>query len=91
MKGNGKGAGDKTEGGISCQEAAERVYEYLDGELDATSADEVREHVRVCQRCWPYYGFERLFLASLRSKGRRPEPARALKERIHQVLGRMGR
>lgn len=83
-----EGAGDGAEGGISCREASERVYEYLDGELDPTSVEAIRAHLRVCPRCWPYYGFERIFLESLRSKAGRPEPTRALKERILRLLDR---
>lgn len=38
---------------IGCAEALERLYEYLDGELTADSAEEVRRHVEVCDACYP--------------------------------------
>ena len=46
----------------SCQEALERLYEYLDGELQGLESDRVAEHFRVCQRCYPRLVFERSFL-----------------------------
>lgn len=86
MTGDGRGPHEVGAGGITCREAAERVYEYLDGELDPERAEEVHEHIRVCQRCWPYFDFERLFLRHIRDKGRRPEPSRELKERLRRIL-----
>jgi anti-sigma factor (TIGR02949 family) len=38
---------------ISCQEALQRLYEYLDGELAAEDTEEVRHHVEICARCYP--------------------------------------
>ena len=53
---------------IGCEQAVERVYEFLDGELDAELMERVREHIEVCKRCYPYFNFERIFLDHIRSK-----------------------
>lgn len=71
---------------IRCEEALERVYEYLDGELDAEWMERVREHVEVCKRCYPYFNFERIFLDHVRSKGLRSERSEELESRIRDVL-----
>lgn len=75
---------------ISCQEAVERVYEYLDGELDSDWEDRVREHIEICRRCYPYFNFERIFLDHIRSKGRREEYSEALEKRVLAVLREEG-
>ncbi len=38
---------------ISCQDALERLYEYLDGELTPESAEQVQRHIEVCDACYP--------------------------------------
>jgi anti-sigma factor (TIGR02949 family) len=71
---------------ISCEEAVERVYEFLDGELDADMMESIGEHIGVCQRCYPYFNFERIFLDHIRSKGLRTEKSENLEQRIREAL-----
>ncbi len=71
---------------ISCEQAVERVYEFLDGELDAETMEQVREHIEVCKRCYPYFNFERIFLDHIRSKGLRSERSERLEARIRDAL-----
>ena len=71
---------------IPCEEAVARVYEYLDGELDAEWNERVRYHVEVCKKCYPYFNFERIFLDHIRSKGLRPEKSKDLERRIRAAL-----
>lgn len=74
------------EGGITCHEAAERVYEFLDGELEAERMERIRQHIEVCRRCWPYFNFERIFLDHIRSRGMRPERSQELEEKVRHLL-----
>ena len=46
---------------ISCMEALERLQEYLDGELDGVSHEEVAHHFAMCQRCYPHLQLEERF------------------------------
>lgn len=71
---------------ITCERAMERVYEFLDGELDRTSTEQVREHIEVCKRCYPYFNFERVFLDHIRSKGLGAKRSRELEEKVLRVL-----
>jgi len=71
---------------IPCEEAVQRVYEYLDGELDAQWTDRVREHIQVCRRCYPYFNFERIFLDHVRSQTIAPEASERLERRILEAL-----
>jgi len=56
------GASDDAPDMISCHAALERLYEYLDGELEGAENHQVAEHFRVCQQCYPRLAFERTFL-----------------------------
>ncbi len=46
---------------ISCMEAMERLQEYLDGELNGVSHEEVAHHFSQCQRCYPHLQLEERF------------------------------
>jgi anti-sigma factor (TIGR02949 family) len=71
---------------ISCEDAVERVYEYLDGELDPDWNERVREHLEVCKRCYPYFDFERIFLDHIRSKGLKAERSERLERKVRDML-----
>jgi len=73
---------------ISCEEAARKVYEFLDGELDDEDAEEVRCHVEQCRLCYPYFNWEELFLDALKERADRPESSRELRERVDDLLDR---
>lgn len=73
---------------IPCEEAARRVYEYLDGELAEADAELVRCHVARCERCYPMFNWEELFLEVVRESGRRPEPDEELRRRVDELLDR---
>jgi anti-sigma factor (TIGR02949 family) len=75
---------------ISCQDAVEKVYEYLDGELEVDWNDKVREHIEVCKRCYPYFDFERNFLDHIRSKGLRAEHSEELERKVRDMLRELG-
>lgn len=71
---------------ISCMEAMERVYEYLDGELEDLSHREVAHHFSVCKRCYPHLRLEERFLALLHSAQREERAPAHLKDQVLEVL-----
>lgn len=71
---------------ITCEQAMERVYEFLDGELDGTSTEQVRQHLEVCKRCYPFFNFERVFLDRIRSKGLGAKRSKELEEKVLRLL-----
>lgn len=73
---------------ISCSEAAEKVYEYLDGELEPERAREVRCHVEQCRRCYPMYDWEQMFLDFIRESADRAEANPELRRKVEALLDR---
>ena len=87
--GDGNG-GDPSVGMISCDEAAARLFEYLDGELDDLSEEDVRRHLEVCEACYPRVQFERHFLEALGRSQRDGHASQELKGRVLQALAEEG-
>jgi len=48
-------------GHVTCEEAAERVFEWLDGELEEEMAARVGTHLETCAHCYPMLRFEQGF------------------------------
>jgi anti-sigma factor (TIGR02949 family) len=60
---------------MECFEVAERLWEYLDGELVAKEAAAVHRHLAGCPHCRPQYCFDRAFLVLVVRSLTRPCPA----------------
>ena len=72
---------------IDCHEAAEQLYEYLDGELTPEVEAAVRAHLKDCAPCFGLAEFEKSFLSFLRARTRARQAPERLKKRIfEQVL-----
>jgi anti-sigma factor (TIGR02949 family) len=59
---------------LSCREALVQLWAFVDGELDASDAGRVREHLDACARCYPHYDFQSAFCAFLRSREKETAP-----------------
>lgn len=86
--GNGPPPGCEEVSDIPCEEAARRVYEFLDGEIDEEDSETIRCHVEQCERCYPMFNWEKLFLEALKERGGRPEPNDELRRRVGELLDR---
>lgn len=73
-----------------CDDAVARLYEYLDGELDAESLQVVEAHLGHCSPCLEAFDFESELKRVVASKcaERIPED---LKVRLLELLGGSGR
>ena len=86
MSGGG-GNGTSSSGGmIPCEEAAARLFEYLDGELDDVSEEEVRRHLEVCKACYPRAQFEKHFIEALGQSQKNGSAPEELKGRILEAI-----
>lgn len=71
---------------LTCEESLARVYEYLDGELDADDQEAVRRHLEKCRNCYPHFDFERLFLDYVHELGAAEETRPGLEDRVREML-----
>ena len=86
--GNGKPEGPVR--AIECMEAMAKVQEYLDGELDGVSHEEVAQHFAMCKRCYPHLKLEERFRDLLhRSAEEDPCPGHVRKQ-VLEALAQEG-
>lgn len=71
---------------LDCDEALERVYEYLDGELTEAVERAIRRHLAACARCEPRFEHERVFLAFIAQRAQLEQAPPALRRRILREL-----
>lgn len=82
----GNGATGREADAVSCREALERLFEYLDGELDGLTEEQVARHFQRCERCYPRLRFEEAFQRAIRSVQAGQEPPEALRRKVLGVL-----
>ena len=58
-----------------CSEVLDRVYEYLDGELDRQRVHVIKEHLDECGPCLAEYGLEDAVKAIVKRSCAEPAPA----------------
>jgi len=61
--------------GTPCSEVLDRVYEYLDGELDHERVHVIKEHLDECTPCLAEYGLEDAVKALVKRSCSDPAPA----------------
>ncbi len=44
---------------MTCQEAVDQLYEYLDAQLDNANAEQVQKHLDLCKLCCDHFEFEK--------------------------------
>ena len=71
---------------IECEHVLERVYEFLDHEVDTATGDEIRQHLSDCEPCLDRFDVEQAVKALVhRSCGNDRAPS-SLRLRIVQQL-----
>ena len=84
--GSSGSAGETAVAMIPCEEASARLFEYLDGELDGISEEQVRSHLEVCKACYPRVQFEKHFLDALHRSQNGGRVSSSLREQVLQSL-----
>lgn len=70
---------------ISCTEALEQLWAYIDGELPEGDARGVRAHLEACKGCHPHFDYQKAFCQFLRRMAQTPVPA-SLRRRVFLAL-----
>ncbi len=71
---------------IPCSEVIRVLWDYLDGELTAERAEEIRRHLEVCAGCRAVTQFEEEFLRAVRRLLDVPPPGGELRARVVATL-----
>ncbi|PHQ24383.1 mycothiol system anti-sigma-R factor [Marinobacter guineae] len=69
---------------LSCEEVIERLFEFLDRELDDVSQEEIDRHLKRCYDCFSRAEFERRLRERIAATGSQKAPER-LKKRIREL------
>jgi hypothetical protein len=70
---------------LDCSEVVKRLWDYLDGELDAEMLAGIRIHLATCTGCSSHVEFCRSFLTRLDSVPVNAEEAREMRERVGYI------
>ncbi len=71
---------------INCDEAVEQLYDLFDKELTPDMERQVRDHLEMCQRCFPLYRFELTFKRFLQARTRAQTAPPDLRRKIFDQL-----
>ncbi|HET7552100.1 MAG TPA: zf-HC2 domain-containing protein [Gemmatimonadaceae bacterium] len=77
---------DDTATSLTCAQAIEKIYEYLDGELTPQVEEGIRAHLAICRKCYPNFRHEEVFLRFLEQRARLEKAPPELRRRIMQML-----
>lgn len=71
---------------ISCEDALRLVHEFIDGELEAVSTEEVKQHFDMCKRCYPHLQLESTFREALRRAAKGTEAPADLRSKLTAMI-----
>lgn len=71
---------------MDCNAALAQLFDFLDGELDASFEQRLRAHVGHCKHCFERADFERRFLEAVQSARGAERCPNALRDRVIATL-----
>jgi len=74
---------------IACHDAVERLWSYLDRNLDRTQDQELEEHLGLCRHCCGELEFAKQVRTKLADSAQTPLPPGA-RERLQKFVQRLG-
>jgi mycothiol system anti-sigma-R factor len=71
---------------ITCREAVEKLWSYIDGELVSSEADAIRLHLQRCGSCHPHFDYQKSFCELLSQLARVNAPSELRKQVLECLL-----
>jgi len=71
---------------MNCEECLRHLWQYIDGELDVESSDDLQRHLAQCRECFSYAEFERRLKEMLRRSCEQEQAPPELRERLTRLL-----
>lgn len=75
---------------LSCRDAVQALWEYLDGELEGRDTVAMHAHLDTCRRCRVRHDTMRAFLAAVEKAKDADCASRTLRERVARLLRERG-
>ena len=75
---------------LDCESVMRQLWDYVDAELTPQRMDDISVHVRMCQRCYPQYQFERSFLDAIAARRRTHSDPERLRAKLIEALQAKG-
>jgi len=75
---------------LDCDAALEKLFDFLDGELDDSLETRLTAHVARCRHCFEQTDFERRFLEAVSAVRDAEQCPKALRERVLATLRAAG-
>ena len=72
---------------ISCENVVERLFDYLDREVDSDTIAEIEQHLERCHDCFNRAEFERKLRERIARSAQQKAPER-LRRRIREIIDR---
>jgi len=69
----------------NCDDALEKMYMYIDGELTVESAEAIKVHINDCPPCWDAFHFEERLKVVVRTRLKEEVPSE-LMVRLHSII-----
>lgn len=73
-------------GMTKCEHVLERLWEFLDRELSAEDEIQVKQHLDICNRCFPRYDFQRAYFEYTRRIRDRDHASPDLRRRVFRTI-----
>lgn len=71
---------------VDCDSALDKLFDFLDGELDDAFESRLQAHVERCSHCFEVAAFERKFLEALKAARGEEKCPKALRDRVLIML-----
>ncbi len=73
-------------GMMRCEDVLARLWDFLDGELDVSESEAVKQHLELCDRCYPQYDFQRAYFVYADKIQERDSAPPELRRRLFQKI-----
>lgn len=71
---------------MNCEECERLIWQYLDGELDGVSSEDLQRHLGACRDCYTHAEFERQVKELVRRSCGSEQAPTELRERLSRLL-----
>lgn len=71
---------------MNCQECEKVIWQYLDGELEGVSTEDLQRHLEECRECFSHAEFERQLKELVRRSCGGEQAPPELRERLSRLL-----